>query len=116
MSSPKPCLGYPSRTAAILAMRSQGNTTADIAARIGIPSHTVTALEASAARAKGRGASRDDSVRAVVLPVDLFAQLGPHAAKRGVSSGQLARLILKTVISEKMVDAVLDDDAEWGDA
>lgn len=39
-----PCLGYPSRTAAVLALRGQGLSTREIAVRIGIEVKTVAAL------------------------------------------------------------------------
>lgn len=116
MSGPKPCLGYPSRTAAIFAFRQRGETTASIADRIGISPKTVTALEASAAKAKRHRSANNHPGHAVLLSTELYLALGPHAAKRGRSVGHLARFILETVIKENMVDAVLDDDAEWGNA
>lgn len=44
MGAPKPCLGYPSRTAAVAALQAEGLSNAAIAAKIGIASSTVTAL------------------------------------------------------------------------
>lgn len=46
MGGPKPCLGYPSRTAAIVALRAEGKSTHEIAAAVGVSRSTVTALEA----------------------------------------------------------------------
>lgn len=112
----KSCLGYPSRTAAVLAYRRAGASTIEIANLIGISANTVTALEASAARSKSRARSTEHPGRAVLLPVDLYDKLGPHAAKRGRSVSHLVRAIIQTVTDEDMVDAVLDDGAEWGQA
>ena len=50
MGGPKPCLGYPSRTAAVRAMQDQGLPVDQIAARIGISSGTVAALGGKATR------------------------------------------------------------------
>jgi|GEM_PF-1994155 len=44
MGAPKPCLGYPSRTAAIRALQAKGLDNGTIANRIGITSSLVTAL------------------------------------------------------------------------
>ncbi len=44
MGAPKPCLGYPSRTAAVHALQQQGLSNSEIAARIGIRVSTVSAL------------------------------------------------------------------------
>ena len=114
MGSAKSCLGYPSRTAAILAYRRAGASTAEIADLIGISANTVTALEASAARSQRRAASPEHPGRAVLLPVETIDKLSPHAAKRGRSVSHLVRALIQTVVEENMIDAVLDDGAEWG--
>lgn len=48
MGAPKPCLGYPSRTAAVQALQAKGIDNATIAARIGIRPSLVTALAGKA--------------------------------------------------------------------
>ncbi|MEQ5789048.1 hypothetical protein J3454_14220 [Erythrobacter sp. NFXS35] len=116
MGSGKSCLGYPSRTAAVIAYRHAGASTAEIANLIGISPNTVTALEASAARSQRRAVSTEHPGRAILLPVEIHDALGPHAAKRGRSVSYLVRLLIQTVVNENMVDAVLDDGAEWGNA
>lgn len=114
MGAPKPCLGYPSRTAAIRALRAKGQSTAAIAKAIGIEPKTVIALECSY---KPRRAPRSSEQlgRTVVIPIDVLAALGPHAAKRCISVNHLVRLIISTVTDEGMVDAVMDDadDLDW---
>lgn len=106
--SSKPTLGYPSRTAAVLALRAQRLPTDKIAARIGIEPKTVIALEVSAGRARHMA----QSCRTVLFPLDVLDQLGPHAARRGTTANELARRIVETVLDDKMVDAVLDDAAD----
>ena len=116
MGASKPCLGYPSRTAAVLGLRQQGLTTAQIGQAIGISTKTVTALECGSSRPKRERSDYEYLGRAVLVPTDVLDALGPHAAKRGVSVNGLARLIISTVVDEGMIDAVLDDGAEWGAA
>jgi transposase len=58
VSSPKPCLGYPSRTAAIHALRVQGLNTREIADAIGIKKRTSSRWNvAPAARGKSRASA-----------------------------------------------------------
>ncbi len=103
-------LGFGSRTDAVLALRRQGLTTAEIAARIGVASKTVTALEHSALRSQRRATRpAEEHGRTILFPVDLLDRLGPHAAKRGIHPNRLARLIVETVVDEALIDSVLDD-------
>lgn len=105
MGGRKPTLGYPSRTAAVLALREEGLDTRSIAGRIGIGMKDVAALESSAARSAAIGGT----CRTVLFPVDLLADLVPHAERRGITANCLARRIIETVIDDGMVDSVLDD-------
>ena len=116
MGAAKPCLGFPSRTAAVLGLRQQGLKTAQIAQAIGISSKTVTALECGSSRLKRERSEYQYLGRVVLVPTDVLDALSPHAAKRGVSPNSLARLIVSTVVDEGMIDAVLDDGADWGNA
>lgn len=110
MTAPKPCLGYRSRSEAVVALRMQGLTTAEIAKRTGIEPKNVRALEASAMRA-----DRFDPPRAsigVVLPLRLMHALKPHAERRRVTPAFLAFRIVETVVAEGLIDSVLDDLSE----
>lgn len=121
MGAAKPTLGFSSRTEAVLALRSDGCTTRQIADRIGIPEQTVTALEHSAGRHKVR-ALRPAEVngRTILFPRDVLDRLGPHAAKRGIHPNSLARMIVEVAVEEGLVDSILDDGDEqeewaaWG--
>lgn len=106
MPGPKPTLGYPSRTAAVMALRAEGLDTGAIAARIGISRECVSALEHSAARHPRRPPYPEG--RAVLLAPDTFAALGPHAARRCIAPGTLARLIIETVLDEWARGAAVD--------
>jgi hypothetical protein len=113
MGAPKPCLGFPSRTAAVLALRKRGVSTETIAARVGITANQVLALEASAGRYEKRPAQNVVATdRALLLPPWLLQALTPHANRRGTTSTMLAFAIIETVIADDMVDAVLDDQDE----
>jgi hypothetical protein len=113
MGAPKPCLGFPSRTAAVLALRKQGEPTEIIAARVGITANQVLALESSAGRYDKRPAQNAVATdRALLLPPWLLQALTPHATRRGATPAMLAFAIIETVIADDMVDAVLDDQDE----
>lgn len=110
MSTAKPTLGYPTRTAAVVALRASGLAPREVATRIGIPVSSVAALECSARRGPGRSARQHGDVkRALYLPIGLLQRLAPHARKRGVSRETLAFLIVDKVVEDGLVDAVLDD-------
>lgn len=100
MTAPKPTLGYHSRTAAVVALRRQGLSSAEIAERIGITPKIVMDLETSAARRKGGS---------VALDARDFERLAPYAARRGIGAAKLAQRIIRAVLDDRMVDAVLDD-------
>ena len=108
--STKPSLGYASRTDAVVALRAQRVSTAEIARRLNIEPKTVSALEHSAGRRARAPRPAEEMGRTVVFPVDILDALLPHAAKRGVHVNSLARRIVETVVDENMVDAVLDDE------
>lgn len=110
MPVPIPCLGYPTRSAAALALRKQGLSNAEIAARIGI-----TAKQASCfvyrATHKRSGRPYDRRTYNVRISRDVIEDLAPHAEKRGLHPHALARLLVATVVDDEMIDAVLDDGA-----
>lgn len=112
MGAPKPCLCYPSRTAAVIGLRGKGLTTTQIAKAIGIPEKTVIALEIGSSRPRAEPNPTEQLGRTIVLPVDVLDALRPHAARRAISTNHLARLIVSTVVDEGMIDAVLDDSEE----
>lgn len=104
------CLGYPSRSDAVLALRGKGLTTRQIADQIGVEPKTVSALEHSALRSsKRRARPAEEHGRTILFPVDLLDRLRPAAARRGIHANQLARLIVETVVDDGLIDSVLDD-------
>jgi hypothetical protein len=111
MGAPKPCLGYRSRTEAVLTLRKQGLTTAEIAERTGIDAGNIPALEQSAARSIARH-TRPRPEGSVLLPPRIMDALKPHAERRRIKPGFLAFLIVETVVGEGLVDSVLDDLSE----
>ena len=103
-----PTLGFPSRTAAIAALRARDLSTDAIARTIGIAPGTVKALEAKARRRAG--------LHQISVPLDVVNRLSPLAAARGVTAAALAATILQTAVDEDLVDAVLDDGDTGEDA
>lgn len=113
MPASKPTLGYPSRTAAVLALRARGYSRGKVAALIGIPDTTVAALEVSGRRAgKRRQRPAEQNGRTIVFPRDVLDRLHPHAAERDITANELARRIVETVLDEGLIRAVLDDGEE----
>lgn len=60
----------------------------------------------------GMTAKRQDEVksRTVVFPADVLDELEPEALARGVHVNALVRSLVTTIVDEKMVGAVLDDE------
>lgn len=56
------------------------------------------------------------SGRTVLFPKDLLSALRPHAERRDMRPNDLARMIVETVLEEGILDAVLDDLLEVGNA
>ncbi|MCW2309679.1 hypothetical protein [Rhodobium gokarnense] len=111
MGQPKPVLGYPSQTAAILAMQEAGLDNDEIGARIGISVKMVTSLAHSGQKGQKRMRRPFDNLNTqeFTLPLDIVHGLRPHAAKRDVTVNELVRRICDAVIEDMIVDAVLDD-------
>lgn len=111
MSGGRPCLGYPSRTAAVVDLRAEGVSDREIADRIGIEVKTVSALAISAERKAARQAEQGwtPSRSSLVLPLDVQQRLRKAARARQVSVYQLALTIVEVVASSGLADAVLDD-------
>lgn len=112
MGGPVPCLGHPSRTAAIEALRAEGLDTVAIARRVGISVKRVQALEYARVRdrkPRDVAAIKRGAEISVDIPEDLKRHLRPHAARRDTTVAALAQTILETVADSDLVDAVLDD-------
>lgn len=99
----KPTLGYPSRSAAVRALRLEGLNTKQIALRIGVTVSTVAALEAYENRKKG---SRRISA---ILPRDVLNGLATCAFKAGMTPDAMAEKLLTIIVRDKMLAAVLDE-------
>ncbi|SFI36183.1 hypothetical protein [Albimonas pacifica] len=111
MALPKPTLGYPSRSAAVQALREQGWSMRRIAEEIGISLGTVSALDASAKRRREPRPAEVNG-KTVLFPAEVLDRLRPHAARRGITPNELARRIVDVAIDECMIDAILDDELE----
>lgn len=105
MTNARPALGYPSRSAACLALRDQGLSPKAIADRFAqageaISTHQISGLLSRCNRSKGAR---------LTLPRTLVERLSPAADARGVTPGQLTERLLATVVEANLIDAVLDD-------
>ena len=104
-----PTLGYPSRTAAVMALLDQGLTIEEIAERIGISVHNVQNLIYYRQKIPRQ---KDGQAIAIRLNERLNSALAELATRRGVQPAEIATKILSTVIEEDLVDAVLDDEQQ----
>lgn len=115
MGAAKPCLGYPSRTAAVVALRGQGLSTNAIARKIGIEPKTVSALEGSLWRGNLRPIKPVSSANPnwqnfIRIDPETLAALRAPAARRGLSVQSLVEQLLIVMTDDGLVDALMDDD------
>ena len=108
MGAAKPCLGYPSRTDAVLALRAQGMTNHQIALKTGISLSSVAAL-ISAKKYKRPADLHQKTVR---VDNDVLEALRPFAAERGIEVNQLCRNLLAAIVDDELANAILDDALE----
>lgn len=102
-----PALGYPSRTAAVVALRAEGLSTAQIAERLGIKRTEVNSLEWRASHP--RSARRRGYAGPIIsIPPQAVEQLRPHINRRRMSLVELATQIITRVAGGGLVDQVLD--------
>ncbi len=114
----KPCLGYPSRTAAVLALLGEGRKPREVAVMLGIEPSRVSNLAWSGRLVKGRRTA-DRMPRAVVrggktmvVSRETLALLEQDADRRGITVNELARRLLDRIAQDRLVVAVLDDEVE----
>lgn len=106
-TSAKPICGYESQSAAIRAMLAQNIDRRVIATRLGVPMTRYSALEATALRSGGiRKKPRALGAR---LSRDLTEKARRHARRRGLSVQEFLHALVETVLTDDIVDAVLDD-------
>jgi len=108
MGRAKPCLGYPSRTAAALAMSAEGMNYKEIAHKIGINPGIASSL-ISGAKNKRPSVERQ---KTVCIENEVLEALRPAAIRRGISVNKLCRDLLATIADDDITDAILDDALE----
>lgn len=101
----KPCMGYPTRTAAVKALSEQGMSSDMIAHKTGMDTRTVAALRQNLVRQRERRAKALERL----LSEETLMFIEAAAETRGVNPGALAMRIIDTVAREEIIDAVLDD-------
>jgi len=103
-----PSLGYPSMTAAAVALSDEGASDREIADKLEIEPHRVQALIRQATeRAKRAAEGKVPNYLAVFLPER--AVLLPAAEARNISISELVRRIVLATAQDGFIDAVLDD-------
>lgn len=102
--TPKPTLGYPSRSEAVAGLRAKGHRDAEIAQMIGISLKNVTDL--GYAR-MGKLPSKPGVNVGLVIPIDIRMALRPAARQRDVSVDRLVLDIATAVAEAGTVDLIL---------
>tara|TARA_B100001105_G_C22195940_1_gene359014 strand:+ start:83 stop:514 length:432 start_codon:yes stop_codon:yes gene_type:complete len=105
VSSPKPTLGYPTRTDAVLALVEQGFDNRAIAQKVGISTSTVSGLIASSRRAKARGGYSASPQRGRYgMPFSQLETLVMDLYEEGLSRDQIAeRLNIRRETADKII-------------
>ena len=110
MGRAKPCLGHPSRVLAVSSLSGEGFTAAEIADRINAetPEDPITVAQVSRLRSVTR---RQDRKAPAMFCLDArtYELLAREAAARCCAADDLARRLIETVLTENLIDAVLDD-------
>ncbi|MCB1462100.1 MAG: hypothetical protein KDJ90_06670 [Nitratireductor sp.] len=110
MPAPIPTLGYPSRSAAVVALRGEGESDRRIAELIGIPVERIGALYVSATRQRPARPSERDA-RTVTFPNSILDKVEPAARARGITANELIRRLVETIADDDLFEAVLDEQA-----
>lgn len=112
----KPCLGYPSRSAAIRGLRSDGLTNQQIAEKTGIPVNNITALVPLTPKPESLPIAREagyrvgeQNVARIGLNFEVRQMLRPFAAKRGMAVETLITDLIEKIAEDRLADAVMDD-------
>ncbi|WP_414461749.1 hypothetical protein [Hyphomicrobium sp. DY-1] len=113
MPAPEPILGYPSKTAAVRDLfDNKKMKRREIAELLDIEISTVSSLIFYSKNGKRQDPARADD-RMMQMPGDLFALAKSDAERRRITPHELFRRIVRAVIEEGIVDAVLDDAEEY---
>ena len=100
----KPTNGYPSRTAAIFALKAEGRTEREIADALGMAPGSVSSMIWKARRRERAKADKFP----VTIDGNLRADLEREARQRGVYDETLVNQLLRAVVADKLVSAVID--------
>jgi len=110
----KRCLGFPSQTAAVLALQDDGYNLRAISEIIQKPVDHVSALLSTAGRGRTKRPAEVHG-RTILFPVDLLEDIAHHAERRKISTNELARRIVQIAADDQLIDALLDDAHELTD-
>ena len=100
----KPTNGYPSRTAAIFALKAEGRTERQIANELGLARGAVSSMIWKARRRERSEANKFP----VTIDGNLRSDLEREAKRRGVYVETLVNQLLRAIVSDKLVSAVID--------
>lgn len=117
---PKPCLGYPSRSAAIRAPRAKGLSNHQISEQTGIPRSRIGALaprepkeprsrpESEQSRTAGYKLGQHGHI-SISVNIEIRHMLRPFAAKRNLPLEVFITDLIEKIAEDGLADAVMDD-------
>lgn len=98
-----PTLGYPSRSAAVTALRKECRSTREIAELIGVTQKTVLAMD-QYNRSK---ATRNHQL--IKVSPEVFQSLVRASRKRHLPVEQLTNRVLEIIVGDGLLEAIIDD-------
>ena len=101
----KPTNGHPSCTEAIFALKAEGKSERQIAQALGLAVGSVSSMIWKRRR---REWSKADQFP-VTIDGNLRADLEREASRRGVYVGTLVNQLLRAIVADKLVSAVIDE-------
>ena len=108
----KPFRTWPSRTAFAVEKAAEGWTVEQIARELDAPRSQITSMIASHNVRQRQITRKTPAACFVAVPLDAFIGLDRAAGRRGVTTKNLAAQLLKTIGTDDLIDAVLDDQPE----
>jgi predicted transcriptional regulator len=98
-----PTLGYPSRSAAVAALRKECKSTREIAELIGVSQKVVLAMD------QYNRSKLTRNHQMIKVSPDVYKALVRSSRKRHLRVEQLTNRVLEIIVNDGLLEAVLDD-------
>jgi len=113
MPATKPMRGFPSTTAAVVALEREGLDDYAIVQRLELPLKTVRQLKKQRQLLVPKRLNRKPKLAAKVeIPRAIVSELERHALRREITPQECIRRLIRNAVADGLVDAILDDDGQ----